>query len=84
MAVFTVTWLVINLVLPLLALGTAGNAAAAALQPLAVLVSDVAPPGTLPRPWAWGGPGRTAGAGLPGGGVGGTPSHTPTLVVFEG
>ena len=52
-AVFTVTWLVINLVLPLLALGTAGNAAAAALQPLAVLVGDVAPPGTLPRPWAW-------------------------------
>lgn len=52
-AVFAVTWLVINLVLPLLALGTVGEAAATALQPLAVLLTTVPPPDALPRSWAW-------------------------------
>ena len=51
-AVFLITWLVLNAVLPLLALGLWGSAAAAALQPLAVLVAaDHAP--ALARHWAW-------------------------------
>lgn len=53
MVVFGVTWLVINVLLPLLALGALGSVAATVLQPLVVLLGDAAPQDVLPRAWAW-------------------------------
>lgn len=52
-AVFAITWLVINLVLPLLALGIWGKAAATALQPLLVLLRSAPLPQALTHQWAW-------------------------------
>ncbi|WP_258286828.1 hypothetical protein, partial [Escherichia ruysiae] len=52
-AVFAVTWLVINLLLPLLAWGAMGSTTATALQPLVVLMGEVAPVDALPRSLAW-------------------------------